>query len=149
MITAARASEYWQTLIDAVHTVANTVGSNLDNIWMTLEIGRLEWLGALNSAHPLKVILKDALKKDDKREDKDDVDAKMIWMYALSLSLPKLSEESEAWANIVNIQDKMNPLKGYKVELWDCRKDEWRPLDLGVQDAAERGGSSVNDAWDA
>ena len=45
--------------------------------------------------------------------------------------------------------DKMNPLENYNLELWDCTKDEWRLLDISVQEAAERGGSSFNDAWDA
>jgi hypothetical protein len=39
----------------------------------------------------------DALKNDEKRTDKDVVDAKMIYMYALSLSIPALQEISEAW----------------------------------------------------
>jgi hypothetical protein len=149
MVTAARASEGWQSLIDALHKVANTVGSDLDSIWMTLETGRLEWLGALNAAHPLKLILKDALNKDGSRTEKDEVDAKMVWMYALSLSIPKLSEAAETWSKAVNMDDKMNPLKNYNVDLWDCRKEEWRPLDLGVQEAAESGGSSVEAAWNA
>jgi hypothetical protein len=50
---------------------------------------------------------------------------------------------------IVNMEDKTNPLKNYDVDLWDCRHDEWRPLDLGVQEAAERGGSLFRDAWEA
>jgi len=149
MITAARASEYWQTLINALHLAADTVGSDLDSIWLTLERGRLEWLRSLNSAHPLKVILKDALKADDKRTEKDEVDAKMIWMYALTLSIPTLSEVSKRWSQVVQMEHVMNPLQNYNVDLWDCRKDEWRSLDLGVQEAAQRGGSSVDDAWNA
>lgn len=149
MVTAARASSGWKDLVDALHATADAVGSDLDDIWMTLEAGRLEWLGALNSAHPLKVILKDALKNDSERTKKDEVDAKMVWMYALSLSVSKLSHVSETWRKVVKMDDKMNPLKNYNVDLWDCRKDEWKLLDLGVQEAAERGGSSVNDAWDA
>lgn len=149
MITAARASEHWQPLIDTLHTTADAVGSDLDGIWMTLETGRLEWLGALNSAHQLKVLLMDALKNDASSTDKDEVDAKMVWMYALSLSIPKLSEVSKVWCEVVRMEDKMNPLKNYSVDHWDCRKNEWMQLDLGVQEAAERGGSSVNDAWNA
>lgn len=136
MITAARASEYWQTLIDALHLAAVAVGSDLVSIWRTLETGRLEWLKSLNSAHPLKVILKDALKSDDQRTEKDEVDAKMIWMYALTLSIPTLSEVSKRWSKVVQMENMMNPLQNYKVDLWDCRKDEWRSLDLGVQEAA-------------
>ena len=135
--------------MDALHAAAAAIGSDLDNIWITLENGRLEWLGALNSAHPLKAVLKDALKKDDNKTEKDEIDAKMVWMYALSLSIPRLKDVSEAWSKVVNMEDEMNPLKSYNVDIWDCRKDEWRPLDLGVQEAAERGGSSVNDAWNA
>ena len=45
------------------------------------------------------------------------------------------------------MEDVLNPLKGYDADLWDCRKDEWRPLDVGVQKAAEGGGLSINDAW--
>ena len=147
MITAARASEYWLKLIDALHTVADAVGSDLDSIWSTLETGRLQWLGALNSAHRLKVMLKDALMKDSNRTEKDEVDAKMVWMYALSLSISALKDASETWSNVVKMDDRMNPLKNYNVDLWDCRREEWRLIDLGVQEAAERGGSSVNDAW--
>ncbi|KAL7526994.1 hypothetical protein ACHAXR_002466, partial [Thalassiosira sp. AJA248-18] len=149
MVTAARASEEWERLLGALHEVATEVNSDLDAIWMTLENARLEWLGALNSAHPLKVILKDALKKDESRTEKDEVDAKMVYMYALSLSIPALEGASETWRKLVKIEEKMNPLKNYNVDLWDCRKEEWRPLDLGVQAAAERGGSSFVDAWEA
>ncbi len=148
-VTAARAADEWEGLLAALHEVATRVKSDLDEIWSTLERGRLEWLSAISSAHPLKVILKDALKNDEKRTDKDVVDAKMIYMYALSLSIPALQEISEAWRKIVNMEDKTNPLKNYDVDLWDCRHDEWRPLDLGVQEAAERGGSSFRDAWEA
>ena len=149
MVTAARASSGWETLLFALHTVATAVGSDLDDIWMTLEKGRLEWLGALNSAHPLKVTLKKALEKDDKRTEKDEVDSKMIWIYALSLSIPSLKDASDAWVKVVKMEDKANPLKKYNGDLWDCRKEEWAPLDLGVQEAAERAGSSFQNAWGA
>ena len=148
-VTAARAANEWEGLLAALHEVATGVNSDVDEIWSTLERGRLEWLSAINYAHPLKVTLKDALKNDEKRTEKDVVDAKMMYMYALSLSIPALQEISEAWRKIVNMDDKMNPLKNYNVDLWDCRKDEWEPLDLGVQEAAERGGSSFRDAWEA
>ena len=149
MVTAARSSEEWEGLLAALHEVATQVNSDLDEIWSVLERGRLEWLSAINSAHPLKVILKNALKNDNKRTEKDDVDAKMIYMYALSLSIPELQEISETWRNKVSMEDKMNPLQNYNVDLWDCRSNEWGPLDLGVQEAAQRGGSSFRDAWEA
>mmetsp|Transcript_37810 Transcript_37810/g.80771 ORF Transcript_37810/g.80771 Transcript_37810/m.80771 type:complete len:237 (+) Transcript_37810:73-783(+) len=150
MMTSARASDGWEGLLGALHAVALEVNSDLDDIWMTLEKGRLEWLGALNSSHPLKVILKDALKLDKNSTDRDQMEAKMIYMYALSLSLPAIDETAKVcWRKIVNMEDDMNPLKNYNGELWDPRKEEWRPLDLGVQEAAERGGSTFNDAWEA
>ena len=149
MITAARTSDGWESLLAALLEVATSVNSDLDEIWMTLENGRLEWLRALNSAHPLKTILKDALKKDTKSTEKDVVDSKMIYMYALSLSIPALNSASDVWRTVVKMEDKTNPLKNYNADLWDCRKDEWRPLDLGVQEAAERGGSSFNEACEA
>ncbi|KAL7530487.1 hypothetical protein ACHAWF_003393 [Thalassiosira exigua] len=149
MVTAARASTQWESLLGALHRVATDVNSDLDGVWLTLENGRLEWLGALNSAHPLKVILKNALSNDEKRTERDEMDAKMVYMYALSLSIPALNEASIAWRKVVNMKDANNPLDGYNSDLWDCRKDEWRPLDLGVQEAAERGGSTFKDAWDA
>ncbi|KAL7471061.1 hypothetical protein ACHAXS_011346 [Conticribra weissflogii] len=148
MMTAARASSQWERLLFALHKVSSAVGSDLDDIWMTLEKGRLEWLGALNSAHSLKVTLKEALEKDTERTEKDEVDAKMVWMYAISLSIPELKDASEAWAKVVNMEDRMNPLKKCNVDLWDSRKEEWAVLDLGVQAAAEKGGSSFQDAWD-
>mmetsp|Transcript_8968 Transcript_8968/g.15587 ORF Transcript_8968/g.15587 Transcript_8968/m.15587 type:complete len:231 (-) Transcript_8968:340-1032(-) len=150
MVTAARASDGWEALLSVLDTVATAVNSDLDDIWMTLEKGRLEWLGALNSAHPLKVILKDALDQDEKTSDRDVLESKMIYIYALSLSLPSIEESSkESWRKVVKMEDKTNPLKNYDADLWDCRKDEWRPLDLGVQAAAERGGSSFEAAWAA
>ena len=148
-VTAARVADGWEALLGALHNVSSAVNSDLDAIWSTLETGRLEWLGALNSAHPLKVILKDALKKDDKSTERDEMESKMIYLYALSLSIPALEKESEAWRKAVKMEEKANPLKGLSPDLWDPRKEEWRPLDLGVQEAAERGGASFNDAWAA
>ena len=149
MITVARASDDWETLLAALLDVATEVNSDLDEIWSTLENGRMEWLGAISSAHPLKMILKDALNADDNRTEKDEIDAKMIYMYALSLSIPAIQDASEAWRKVVNMTDKLNPLENYNLALWDCTRNEWRELDVGIQDAAERGGSSFSDAWDA
>jgi len=95
------------------------------------------------------MILKDALNADDNRTEKDEIDAKMIYMYALSLSIPAIQDASEAWRKVVNMTDKLNPLENYNLALWDCTRNEWRELDVGIQDAAERGGSSFSDAWDA
>ncbi|KAL7501111.1 hypothetical protein ACHAWT_010862 [Skeletonema menzelii] len=148
-VTAARASPHWLDLVTAVHAVSNTVGSDLDGIWTTLEKGRLDWLGAVAAAHPLKVILKEALDKDKNKTERDEVDMKMVYIYALSLSIESLANESEAWRKVVRMTNKANPLQDYNVDLWDPRKEEWRPLDLGVQEAAERGGSSFQAAWDA
>ena len=148
-VTAARASPHWLDLVTAVHAVSNAVGSDLDGIWETLEKGRLEWLGAVAAAHPLKVILKEALDKDKNKTERDEVDMKMVYIYALSLSIESLANESEAWRKVVQMTNKSNPLQGYNGDLWDPRKLEWTPLDLGVQEAAERGGSSFQAAWDA
>ncbi|KAL7451822.1 hypothetical protein ACHAWC_006174 [Mediolabrus comicus] len=148
-VTAARASPNWLDLLTALHDKSAHVGSDLNNIWQTLETGRLEWLGAVAAAHPLKVILKEALSKDKNRTEKDVVDMKMVYIYALSLSIESLANEAEAWRKAVRMENKTNPLQNYNGDLWDPRKDEWRPLDLGVQEAAERGGSSFEAAWDA
>jgi hypothetical protein len=94
-------------------------------------------------------MLKDALIKDKERTEKDEMDAKMIYIFALSLSIPVLEELSNTWSESVKMKDRMNPLADYNADLWDCRKEEWAPLDLGVQEAAERGGSTLNDAWEA
>lgn len=150
MVTAARVCDGWEGLLGALHSIATRVNSDLDAIWMTLENGRLEWLGALNSAHPLKVILKDALKQDANMTDKDEMEAKMIYMYTLSLSLPSIDEKTkDCWRKVVGMEEKVNPMKNYNGDLWDSRKEEWRPLDLGVQEAAETGGSLFKDAWEA
>jgi hypothetical protein len=148
-VTAARASPHWLDLVTALHSVSDSVGSDLDSLWNTLEKGRLEWMGAVTSAHPLKVILKEALSKDKNKTEKDEVDMKMVYIYALSLSIESLADESEAWRKVVRMENKANPLQNYNGDLWDPRKEEWRPLDIGVQEAAERGGSSFQAVWDA
>ena len=71
-------------------------------------------------------------------------------MYALALNVPRCRKDVDAWAKVANIKSLENPLTGYSQELWDCRRDEWRPIDLGVQGAAERGGAnSLDEAWNA
>ena len=76
-------------------------------------------------------------------------DAKMIWIYALALSIPSLEQSVETWRKQVQIKEeaRTRSLLEYKPELWDCRKKQWAPLDRGVQTAAERGGSSLEEAW--
>jgi hypothetical protein len=148
-VEAARKSKQWNNLIKAVKAMAASVGSDIDEIWMTLENGRLEWLAAASAAHGMKVMLKTALDNQcgGGATEGDVSDAKMIWIYALSLSISSLEQEREVWRELVQISDATRPLVGYKAELWDCRKVEWAPLDRGVQAAAERGGSSIDEAW--
>jgi hypothetical protein len=150
-IQSARASEEWNELVQAVRQKANAVGSDLDDIWKTLEMGRLEWLGAATAAHGIKTLLKKGLEKDGTLEDSpgDVSDAKMIWIYGLCLNLPELKAAAITWAKVVGLPDPTKPLVGYNPTLWDPRKDEWRPLDLGAQAAAERGGSTLDEAWNA
>lgn len=150
MIETARESAGWHDLTDAVNKKANAVDSDIEGIWMTLETGRLVWLTAVNGAHSVKVLLKEGLTKDEASTSAGDVsDAKMIWIYCLCLNIPRQKEYVEKWSETVQLQDKTRPLVGYKPELWDPRKDEWRPLDIGAQVAAEKGGSSIEEAWNA
>mmetsp|Transcript_25362 Transcript_25362/g.37931 ORF Transcript_25362/g.37931 Transcript_25362/m.37931 type:complete len:237 (-) Transcript_25362:277-987(-) len=146
---ARKSSKHWDDLVSAVKYKATLVGSDLDDIWMTLENGRLEWLAAASAAHKIKVTLQGALNNQcgGGAMEGDVSDAKMIWMYALSLSIPSLKKECKAWKEIVQMSDESRPLVGYKSELWDCRKPEWQILDRAVQAAAERGGSSIDQAW--
>lgn len=147
-VEAARRSKQWDNLIKTLKAMATSVGSNLDDIWMTLEKGRLEWLAAASAAHRIKVTLKTALDNQcgGGAMEGDISDAKMIWMYAISISIPSLEKEREAWTEVVQMPDKSRPLVGYKADLWNNR-DIWAPLDIGVQNAAERGGSSIDEAW--
>jgi hypothetical protein len=174
-IDAARQSAGWETLVAAVKNKADTVGSNIEGIWMTLETGRLEWLQAASGAHGIKMLLKQGLSlaaaKDDNHNGHNDEtgsvaaapknyspnspgdvsDAKMLWIYSLCVNLPSLTNDVHTWAKMVQLSDEQytQPLVGYRPELWDPRKEEWRPLDLGAQAAAERGGSTLEDAWNA
>jgi hypothetical protein len=150
MIETARESSGWKDLGDAVKRKADAVGSDTEGIWMTLETGRLEWLTSMNGAHSVKTLLKEGLEKDGASNSAGDVsDAKMIWIYCLCLNIPRLNQYVEKWSGVVQLKDKTRPLAGYKPELWDPRKDEWRPLDIGAQVAAEKGGSSIEEAWNA
>ena len=75
-------------------------------------------------------------------------DAKMVWIYALSRSIPGLAAASDAWAAAVGMADASKPLAGYAAEALDPRRPEWRPLDIGAQEAAERGGTTLDAAWE-
>ena len=150
-VTSARKSPAWDNLTRAVRAKAYEVGSDLDEIWQTLEDGRMQWLTAASAAHSLKATLQAGLGHQcgGAPTEGDVSDAMMLWMYALSLNLPGLQAEKEAWQEVVKMEDATRPLVGYKADLWDARRAEWAPLDLGVQAAAEAGGSNIKEAWKA
>eukprot|EP00588_Corethron_pennatum_P029148 CAMPEP_0194323856 /NCGR_PEP_ID=MMETSP0171-20130528/26005_1 /TAXON_ID=218684 /ORGANISM="Corethron pennatum, Strain L29A3" /LENGTH=183 /DNA_ID=CAMNT_0039082597 /DNA_START=57 /DNA_END=608 /DNA_ORIENTATION=+ len=101
-VEAARTSERWDDLVASVSAAAAGVGSDLDGIWSTLEVGRLEWLGAAGAAHGTKTTLRTALDHQCGGATEGDAsDARMIWMYALSLSIPLLVQEAEVWRRAV------------------------------------------------
>ena len=148
MIHVARTSPDWPALVDQVLQLAATVDCDMTGIWNTLQNGRMEWIQAINGAQPLKTLLQEMLRRDAATTSVGDVsDAKMIWMYALSLNIPSIRAEREAWAQTVQMKDPLRPLVQYQAPLWDARHEEWRALDVGVQRAAERGGSSVDEIW--
>ena len=179
--TTKSTTYYWNDLIKSVKCIATSVGSDLDSIWNTLEDGRLVWIRAVNAAHPIKLILKHALKENNTENNPGDVsDAMMVWIYCLCINLIvsksetklepstvvddknenddnnnsrsillQLQNDVNQWCIAVNMKDKYNPLQGYQSELWDPRRDEWRSLDIGAQEAAERGGTTLFDAWNA
>lgn len=147
-VEIARKSEAWPDLVISLIAKARSVGSNIEELWMTLERGRLEWLAAASAAHQVKTMLKTALDNTcGGATDADLNDAKMIWIYCLAAGIPSLAKSAEVWRSVVGMEDPLKPLVGYDPELWDPRKEEWRPIDLGVQDAAERGGSTIDEAW--
>ena len=150
-VASARKSPAFEGMTRALMARAFEVGSDLESLWMGLETGRLEWLAAASSAHEIKTRLRAMLVEgagDGGVPSEGDVsDAKMVWMYSLALSLPSLGRVREKWREAVRMPDAHRPLAGYVPELWDPRREEWRPLDLGVQRAAEAGGSSVEEAW--
>ena len=148
MVNVARACPEWPTLVEKLLEWANRVDCDLPGIWKTLQDGRMEWLQAINGAQSIKELLQEMLRRDKATTSVGDVsDAKMIWMYALSLNIPALKAEREAWASKVQMKDPLRPLVQYKADLWDARLDEWRSLDLGIQAAADRGGSNIEDVW--
>eukprot|EP00977_Amphora_coffeiformis_P009079 scaffold2062_cov166-Amphora_coffeaeformis.AAC.7 len=148
MIHVARTSPDWPALADQVLQLADKVDCDLTSIWNTLQNGRMEWIQAINGAQALKTLLQEMLQRDAATSSVGDVsDAKMIWMYALSLNIPSLQAEREAWARTVQLKDPLRPLVKYQAPLWDARREDWRALDVGVQNVAERGGSSVDEIW--
>ena len=146
-VASARAADGWDELVESVFAEARAVGSDLVKIWSGLETGRLEWIDAVTRSHGIKIKLRDALNKDPNSGEGDVQGAKMVWMYALALNVPQLQMAVTKWAAEAQIEIAQMPLQGYKAELWDCRKDEWKPIDVGVQAAAERGGTSLDEAW--
>eukprot|EP00980_Cylindrotheca_fusiformis_P014173 scaffold3720_cov141-Cylindrotheca_fusiformis.AAC.12 len=150
MIETARESSGWNDLMTAVKRKASAVDSDIEGLWMRLETGRLEWLNAVNGAHSVKVLLKEGLEKDGASNSVGDVsDAKMIWIYCLALNIPRMKDFVSKWSEVVQLQDLTRPLVGYKPQLWDARHDAWRAVDIGAQVAAEKGGSSIEEAWNA
>lgn len=141
-VESARKSEGWDVMVQALLAKAVSVGSDLEAIWMKLETGRMEWLAAVNAATPIKTTLLNALEKDENKTEVDIMESKMVWIYSMALSIPSLSNAVKQWQKLVQMKDANRPLIGYQQELWDCRKNEWAPLDLGVQAAAERAGTS-------
>ena len=137
----------------------------------------MKWLTAVSAAHPIKLLLQKALEDDNAQDSAGDVsDAMMVWIYSICVNLVLVSsgttgeadvtsnDENEnenidcmkiavdQWVTTVNMTDKYNPLKGYQEELWDPRNEEWRPLDVGAQEVAERGysgGANLLQAWKA
>jgi hypothetical protein len=146
-VESSRKSKHWEQMVQALKEKAMTVGTDLESMWMGFETGRLEWLVAASGAHGIKVTLKDALEKDKDHTVGDTSDAKMVWIYSLAINIPELADAAADWQKLVEMPEKITPLVGYNAELWDPRKEEWAPLDLGVQAAAERGGSSIDHAW--
>jgi hypothetical protein len=148
MIHVARTCPEWQALVDRLLELADRVDCDLPGIWKTLEDGRMEWLTAINGAQTLKSLLLEMLKRDSATNSVGDVsDAKMIWMYSLACNIPALEAERQKWAAAVQMTDPLRPLLKYQAQLWDARHEHWRALDVGVQAAAERGGSTVEATW--
>ena len=146
VVEEARRSEGWMMMVESVRNKAAFVGTDLEAIWMGLETGRLEWLAAASASHGIKTTLRAAVEKGGGGEGEES-DAKMVWMYSLALSIPAMQLEAASWATAVGMSDKTAPLEGYDRDKWDSRRAAWRPLDVGVQEAAERGGEAIEEAW--
>jgi hypothetical protein len=147
-IESARASLGWNALVAAVFKEAAAVDSDLAGIWEGLETGRLDWIKATKATHMLKMNLRLALEKDNAMEG-DVHDAKMVWMYALATVLPgeQIQEIAKLWAKACKIESFYEPLVGYLPEKWDPRRKEWAALDLMVQEASLRAGTTLDEAW--
>jgi len=148
MVEAARQAGEgvaWAKLLRALMAVADEVGSDLLGIWGGLERGRLEWLKSVSFCHKLKTTLKAQITKDGF----EGADAKMVWLYSMATMLPSCNQAAANWAVAAHIPEVTNPLKGYKEDEWDPQRPEWAPVDRGVAAAAERGGSSLDEAWEA
>ena len=147
-IESARAAVGWHAMVAAVFAKAKQVDSDLVGMWEGLETGRLEWIAATKATHMLKMNLRLALEKDNAMEG-DVHDAKMVWMYAMAAVLPgqQTQELAKLWAKACQIESFYEPLVGYKPDLWDQRRKEWAALDLVVQEAALRAGTSLDEAW--
>ena len=148
-IQSARSAQGWSDMLGALFRNAEMVGSDLKGIWNGLEEGRMEWLTAINANHQLKESLKTQLAADKKSTPRDVIDAIQVWVYGLGLANPKTKEVALMWSRAAKIEVVTEPLKGYKQELWDPRRKEWAPLDLAVQAAAERAGTTLDAAWKA
>ena len=148
-IESARASLGWHAMVEAVFVKANAVDSDLTGIWEGLETGRLEWIAATKATHMLKMNLRLALEKDDAM-DGDVHDAKMVWMYAMAAVLPgtQMQQIAKLWSTACQISSFYEPLVGYKPELWDPRRKEWAALDLMIQEASLRAGTTLDEAWE-
>ena len=177
--TKTTSTRYWKDLLEALFRIAETVGSELESsVWKTLEDGRMNWLRAVSAAHPIKTILQKALALESKSETNDNnvntSDAMMVWIYTICVHLTtttagaaaveeeddiattttttqllQLKRAVDDWVVAVDMTDRFQPLKNYQAELWDPRRDEWRPLDVGAQEAADRGGADLLEAWKA
>mmetsp|Transcript_18416 Transcript_18416/g.36816 ORF Transcript_18416/g.36816 Transcript_18416/m.36816 type:complete len:225 (+) Transcript_18416:167-841(+) len=147
-IDAARAATGWPQLVEALHSKALLVGTDLRAVWGGLEAGRLEWLNACARCHEIKELIRDALVSGG-GEEGDRSDGLMVWKYCLALNVPMLKAACKAWAEKVKMEKHLEPLKGYKADLWDPRLPEWQAIERGVTDAADRGGAILQEAWES
>lgn len=148
-IKSARRAPDFENMVKSLFENASLVNSDLEGIWMGLENGRLEWLEAIKATHTLKMNLKKKLQDDKDSTARDVIDAIQVWVYGLCLANPKTREVAMLWSRAAKIEKPQEPLKGYKQELWDPRRKEWAPVDLAVQAAAERAGTTLDAAWKA
>lgn len=145
-MAAARLAPGWDTLVASVKAIAITVGSDLDEIWRGLETGRREWIRASTATHTLKHSLKDALQESG-GTDADQLECKMVWIYSIATMLPQTTAAAKAWGAHAGISDPTQPLAGFDSTKWDPRLPAWAPIDTGVQAGADRGGTTLDDAW--